>query len=444
MPDSNHNSLEAFLLEDGAALAESCTRCGKCVEICPVLPFGRVGGALPQDVVASVADFLTNAGSALSSAADDWVSMCNGCGECIPRCPVEINPRRMLVLAGARHAKTSTRTPELFRRMARAIKVMAAMQLLPDEARRLLSPPEPRAVPIVFYTGCNAVRTPNVLFNAMTLLDAVDADYEVVGGPASCCGVIATRWEGQTERGGYTTDRTITRFEGFEPERVLNWCPSCQLHIGETLEGFRPANYDFEHVTKYLVSRLDALRAKLTTPVDRRVIVHAHIGRADVCRDVDTLLRAIPGLEIIETVVESSYVCGGSGCTKAPELAAREHAYMIERAQVTGAEVLVTLYHGCHMVFIGAEKAGAFRVLNYTDLLVQALGLAPHDDKLKHYRMQDSLREIISEAQPFLKANGIDLSDAFLEENLPAIFSGAEYRGELACFAGGRPGRTEV
>jgi heterodisulfide reductase subunit D len=431
---STEQSLHDYMHAEGAAIADLCTRCGKCVEVCPVVPYGRAAGVPHAEVAANVAGFLAGSENALSAGADDWVSMCNGCGECIPACPEAINPRKMLVLAGARHATTSSRTPELFQRMARAIKVMSAMQLLPDEARRLLVPPRPRKVPIVFYLGCNAVRTPNVLFNAMTLLDAVDADYEVVGGPSSCCGVIATRWEGQIERGGRTTSNTITRFEGFEPEKVLNWCPTCQIHIGETLEGFRQTSYDFDHVTKYLVSRLDALKAKLTTPVNKRVIVHAHVGRADVCRDVDTLLRAIPGLEIIETVVESSYVCGGSGCTKAPELAAREHGHMIKRAHETGAEVLVTLYHGCHMVFIGSEKDGAFKVLNYTDLLVQALGLTPHDDKLKHYRMQDSLRAIIKEAQPFLKANGIELDDAFLEANLPAIFSGAEYRGQLDCF----------
>jgi len=431
---NTEKSLNDYMYAEASALTDQCTRCGKCVEVCPVVPYGRAAGVPFAEVVGSAANFLTGAETALSPAAEDWVSKCNGCGECIPACPAGINPRKMVVLAGARHATTSTRTPELFRRMARAIKVMAAMQLLPEEARRLLVPPRPREVPIIFYLGCNAVRTPNVLFNAMTLLDAVDADYEVVGGPSSCCGVIATRWEGQIERGERTTDNTITRFEGFQPEKVLNWCPSCQLHIGETLEGFHRTSYDFDHVTKFLVSRLDALKAKLTTPVNKRVIVHAHVGRADVCRDVDTLLRAIPGLEIIETVVESSYVCGGSGCTKAPELAAHDHAHMIRRAHETGAEVLVTLYHGCHMVFIEAEKDGAFKVLNYTELLVQALGLIPHADKYKHYRLQDNLRAIIDEAQPFLKANGIELDDAFLEANLPAIFARAEYRGGLECF----------
>ena len=62
------------------------------------------------------------------------------------------------------------------------------MQLAPADLARLLQPPKPRSVPVVFYVGCNAVRTPHLLFNAMYVLDAVGVDYEVLGGPAACCG----------------------------------------------------------------------------------------------------------------------------------------------------------------------------------------------------------------------------------------------------------------
>jgi hypothetical protein len=87
---------------------------------------------------------------------------------------------------------------------------------------------------------------PTLLFNSMAVLDALEADYEVVGGPSSCCGVIATKWEGQIGTGARVTANTINRFEGFSPEKVLNWCPTCQLHLGETLEGHRKTSYDFE------------------------------------------------------------------------------------------------------------------------------------------------------------------------------------------------------
>jgi Fe-S oxidoreductase len=317
--------------------------------------------------------------------------------------------------------------------MSRAIKIMVAMQLVPAEFRRVFVPSRPRPVPIVFYLGCNALRTPHLLFNSMAVLDALEADYEVVGGPSSCCGVIATKWEGQVGTGERVTANTISRFEGFNPEKVLNWCPTCQLHLGETLEGHRKTSYDFDHVTEYLVSRLDTLREKFVAPIRRRVIVHAHVGRADICRNVDLLLRAIPGIEIVETVFESGYTCGGSGCGKSPELAAREHGELVARAHATGADVLVTLYHGCHATFVGAEAAGKFRVLNFTDLLVEALGGAPHVDRLKEFRLFDDWQLIVDEGLPYLQANGMDIDPEWLKQHGPAIFASLEFKGQLDC-----------
>ncbi len=426
-------TMDDYLRDASQDIAASCTRCGRCVEVCPVVPFGAAAGVDASEVVGGIVDFLAT-GAALPAASEAWASTCNGCGNCIPVCPEGINPRRMLVLAGAQRAVTSSKTPELFRRMSRAIKVMVAMQVMPEEFKRVFVPPRRRDVPIVFYLGCNALRTPHLLFNSMTLLDAVEADYEVVGGPSSCCGVIATKWEGQIKTGQRVTNNTIDRFEGFKPDQVLNWCPTCQLHLGETLEGYRKTSYDFDHVTQYLVDRLDTLKSRFVAPIHKRAVLHAHVGRADIGANVETLLRAIPGLDIVETVLESGYTCGGSGCSKAPELAAREHAELLERTCATGADLLVTLYHGCHAAFIGAEKTENFQVVNYTDLLVEALGETPHVDRLKHYRLLDDWQMIVDDAQPYLRANGLTIDSDWLKAHGPAIFASMEFKGQLDCF----------
>jgi heterodisulfide reductase subunit D len=426
-------SLADFLATEAQAIASACTKCGECVSVCPVIPYGAAADAPAGQIVGGIVSLLGGQ-EELDPASEAWASTCNGCGLCIPACPEGINPRRMLALASAKSASRGSKTPELFRRMSRAIKIMAAMQLVPEEFRRVFVPPRPRPAPIVFYLGCNALRTPHLLFNSMTLLDALDADYEVVGGPSSCCGVIATKWEGQIRTGERVTTNAIDRFEGFSPERVLNWCPTCQLHLGETLEGYRKTAYEFDHVTEYLVSRIDELRERFVMSIPRRAIVHAHVGRADICRNVDVLLRAIPGLEIVETVFESGYTCGGSGCSKAPELAAREHNELLARGDVTGADVLVTLYHGCHAVFVGAEAQGKFRVLNYTDLLVEALGGVPHADRLKAFRLLDDWQMIVDEGRPYLQANGLDIDSEWLRQHGPAIFASLEFKGQLDCF----------
>lgn len=427
-------TLAEYLAGETRAIASACTACGKCVEVCPVVPHIDLAGGTPDSITRSILGVLRD-GSAPSPGAAAWAHACNGCGECIPACPESVNPRRMLVLANTVRAREEAQTPELFRKMSRAIRLMAGMQLVPREFARLLKQPKAREVPVVFYLGCNPLRTPHVLFNAMVVLDAIGVDYEVVGGPGVCCGIIHSKWEGEQETGERVTAGTLTRFEGFTPERVLTWCPSCQIHLGESLAGFRRTSFDLDHVTDFFVDHAETLRAKFARPLPKRVVLHAHVGLTELGRNVASLLSAIPDLTLVDTVWEPGYTCGGSGCNRAPKLQAIEHARLLDRVRETGADVLVTFYHGCHASFVGAEKEGTFRVLNFTDLLVEALGGTPHDDVLKRYRLQEDLRMVVEEGLPYLKANGIDVDPAFLERILPELFTLAEFRGGLHCFA---------
>ena len=382
--ERDQGSLAAYLAHEAQAITDACSRCGRCVEVCPVVPFNAAIDDEPTQIVGSVTGLLRD-GTPMSTAASTWTASCNGCGECIPACPESVNPRRMLSLAATKEATVASKTPELFRRMSRAIKLMLAMQLVPEEFARLFIPPKPRDASVVFYLGCNALRTPHLLFNSMAVLDALGIDYEVVGGPSSCCGVIATKWQGSIATGDRMTGNTISRFAGFNPDTVVNWCPTCQLHLGETLSGLHRTSFAFDHLTSFLVSRHEDLARLFRKRIERRVVLHTHVGCAEVGEAVDRLLRSIPGLQLVEAVAESGYTCGGSGCSKSPQLAAKEHAELLARVRETKADTLVTVYHGCHASFAGEEKHGEFEVLNFTDLLAAAIGAVPHRDLLKAY-----------------------------------------------------------
>ena len=337
----------------------------------------------------------------------------------------------MVMLAAAKSSETHSDTPQLFRKMARAIRLMAAMQLAPADLARLLQPPKPRSVPVVFYVGCNAVRTPHLLFNAMYALDAIEVDYEVLGGPAACCGIIHTKWEGEAEAGGRVTDGTLKRFGDFQPERVLSWCPSCQLHIGETVEGYGEAAFAFEHVTGYLVEHEERLRGLYNTEVPMRVLLHAHEGMADLGRNVARLLGDVPGLEIAGIAWESGYTCGGSGQDRSPGLKAERRKATYAMAEETGAEALVSLYHGCHaQLSAGAETQGP-PVVNFTDFLVRALGGEPREDLLSGWRMAGDWQALADRSMPMLERNAVSVDPDRFASLLPDMLASKEFTGGL-------------
>ncbi len=397
-------------------------------------PFTDVKSGDEPAVAAGVLALLRD-GTPLDDLARDWSRQCNGCGICIPSCPEAVNPRRMLMLANTVEAEQDSPTPQLFRKMARAIRIMAAMQLAPPEFERLLRMPRARPADVVFYTGCNPIRTPHLLFNAMTILDALEVDYEVVGGPGACCGIIQSKWEGDQAAAERVVDGTIRRFAGFEPTAVLSWCPSCVLHLGETIAGFGAATFEFDHVTNYLVARAGSLAGKFVQPIHKRVLLHVHDGMDEVGRNVAAMLRAIPGLTLVDLQPEPGYTCGGSGADRSPGLKQVAREATLARAEADDVDILVSLYHGCHGQLAALEAGGRFEVLNWTDLLVQALGHAPHDDVSKRYRMQNDWDMVLDEGEIYLKANGINMDRDWLKSLLPEIFAQSEFKGGLEAFA---------
>ncbi len=428
-------SLSEFIGEAAGGILDACTRCGRCVEVCPVVPFAGLADADPKQVVAGVLVAL-GGGAQLSGDAATWAHQCNGCGVCIPACPEGVNPRQMIMLANTRDARHGTATPQLFRKMARAIRLMAAIQLVPDDVRRLLQPPRARDADVVFYLGCNAIRTPHILFNAMYVLDSLEVDYEVLGGPSACCGIIHSKWEGDLKTGGQVTTATLRRFGEFKPKKVLNWCPSCELHIGETIKGYRETSFDFDHITKYLVEREADLKARLTTRVEMRVMLHTHTGMAELGENVARLLRAIPGLTLVDTLPEAGYTCGGSGADRSPALKAHLREETLRRVRESGCDALVSLYHGCHMQLAVAGREHGFRVVNFTDLLVRGLGGTPREDALEAYRAINEWHAMARLASPQLQASGFDIDPETLAAVLPELFTSAEFRGGLEAFAG--------
>jgi hypothetical protein len=80
----------------------------------------------------------------------------------------------------------------------------------------------------------------------------------------------------------------------------------------------------------------------------------------------------------------------------------------LEAAKAAGVEWLVLVYHGCHRVLCDAQGRYPFEVKNFTAVVAEALGLEPHEDLFQRYKLHRDVSKIIADAEPFIRAHGMD------------------------------------
>ncbi|HEX2928420.1 MAG TPA: (Fe-S)-binding protein, partial [Candidatus Binatia bacterium] len=66
-------------------ILDRCTRCGKCVEVCPTAVPAGIDTSEPAAIVGDVLDILRGGGDASSRGAR-WANACTGSGRCLSAC----------------------------------------------------------------------------------------------------------------------------------------------------------------------------------------------------------------------------------------------------------------------------------------------------------------------------------------------------------------------
>jgi Fe-S oxidoreductase len=423
--------------------ASRCTECGKCVEICPAADAAGIDKSDAAGIVAELRRLTRDGGDAPRGA--QWAEACNGGGQCNAVCPEAINVRqwvsieRMRGRVAAQDDKARMEVASRrFRSMSHSVRLLASMQVPSPDLARIMTRRREKPADFVFYTGCNVLRTPHMIFNVMDILDALGLTFEVMGGPGHCCGVYQFH-EGDVSTYQRIAGNTYDAFAKVGAKRVLSWCPSCTKQFGEMYHDYAKPAFDYGHIALFFVEQLDRLRAQFRADLPRqRVAIHEHDGIEGVSRSVRAILGAIPHVELVEIPQDSSfsYVCGGPAA-RYPEREKQVHRTAADNAAAAGVDVLVTIFHSCHRQLSGAEAHYPFAVKNFTDLLAEAMGAGGRHDYYKQYKRGGEMDEALAAARAFLETNGITLDPATVSALSAEIFSETGIAGGSERFAEG-------
>src|ERR1700712_3543842 len=396
-----------------AEILDRCTSCGACAEICPMPAPAGLEPSAPKTLTAGI---LTILRGGAHEDASRWAAICSGSGHCIPACQHGVNPRLMLALARVadlgRDAPAARRQTGFtrFGAMTKGVRVLSRLQLPPETLARLQGNVDDDAAPeIVFYTGCNVMKTPHIVLLALDIMDAMGVRYRVIGGPSACCGVLQFG-AGDLTTSGRVAYRTIDRLAAAAP-RALSWCPTCQIQLTEIAAPTRPDSpLDMAPFVRFLAERLDVLRPLLKHRVEKRVGLHEHPGNAGVPEAAQAILRAIPGLDFVDLEQPRiGYMC--NKLTPLPAFKQDVHRNQLQAAADAGVSTLAGIYHACHRELCSHERDWPFEVVNFLELVGESMGLH-RPDLFKRLKIMQDVDAILLDTLPLLATNGLDLEEA--------------------------------
>ena len=418
-------AFEQALSARTAEMLDACTRCGKCVEVCPVTAPAGIGDAAPRDVIAGVLDIVRSGDGPAASKA--WAKGCALTGDCITACDYGVNPRFLLAMARSAMARAANdprerrkKGVENFRLVADGSNVLARMQLGPDELTRLGqavgarlqsgSTVKPGARPdFVFYTGCNVLKTPHMALLALDIMDALGVTYTVMGGPTHCCGIVQGR-TGDFEVSGRMATNTLDKLAAGRTG-VISWCASCHVQFTETtlptiekVRGARP--FEMTPFMLFLRTRFADLRPLLKKPVPLKVALHKHPGIKGVVEAGTELLRMVPGVEVVE-LGQPAVGLMSNFLNALPEYKRGLHLAELQAAEAAGVDALVAIYHPDHRDLCAHERDWPFKIVNILDIVGESMGLS-HADVFKRLKIMQDADAIVADCKDLIAENKVD------------------------------------
>ncbi len=405
-------------------MLDACTKCGACFKACPIAAPAGLGEADPVAVVSGVLDILRLGKGPAES--EKWAKACMASGECIKACDYGVNPRFLLTMARLSMLKASNEPADRrkaavtqFRKVGEDVGVLSRLQLSEDALIRLGQRPSKEAprteLPdVVFYTGCNVLKTPHIALLCLDIMDKIGTDYQVMGGPTHCCGTAQLR-AGDVDTLGRFANNTINKLSQSKSGEVLAWCPSCVMQFGETVlptveraTGSKP--FDMTPFMRFLHARLDAIRPYLKNRVEMTVALHKHPGIAGVMEAAEELLAAVPGIRIVKLDVPAVGLQSVNLATL-PKFKAELQLRELEAARKAGVDALVAVYHSDHRELCAHERDWPFRIMNILEVVGESMGFS-QEDHYKSLKIKQDVDAIIGDAADLLKQHKVDLDTA--------------------------------
>ncbi|MEM2424709.1 MAG: (Fe-S)-binding protein [Candidatus Bathyarchaeia archaeon] len=271
---------------------------------------------------------------------------------------------------------------------------------------------------ILFYAGCRYSYDKELwstVRGSVELLKNAGVDVGIMGAEETCCGVRALEI-GFREEFYKCAENNMEIWRAKGVKTIVTPCAECYhafiYRYPEKLN--KKLDIEVLHITQFLDRLIRNGKIKFTKPVFMKAAYHdpCHLGRLGepfepwtgrrkkirnqvpiwdppkprrigirgVYEEPRRILRAIPGLDLVEMIRTREYAwcCGGGGGAREYDLefALWTAKVRIEEAMYVGAEAIVVADGWCKRNFLDAitKHGGGIKVYDVIDLIKQAVG----------------------------------------------------------------------
>ena len=264
---------------------------------------------------------------------------------------------------------------------------------------------------VVFYTGCNVLKTPHIALLALDIMDALGVSYRVMGGPSHCCGIVQMR-SGDIGTSGRLAENTLDKLARSKSGQVLAWCPSCFVQFSEmtlpTVERTRGEKpFEMTPFMLFLRAHLDRLRPLFRERVEMLIALHRHPGVAGVMEAAEDILNAVPGIELIN-LGQPAVGLMSNYLSALPAYKRDLQLNELEAARDARVDALAAVYHADHREFCAHERDWPFEIINVLEIVGASMGLR-QEDHYKRFKLTQNVEAIVADCADLIANHGLDV-----------------------------------
>ena len=400
-------------------IIETCSACGKCVLVCPIIEHTHLRDSSPQAIQRALLDYL--AGGEMTDMVHTRIYACMACFRCsVDTCPLGLDPMLMIEIARWEAAQRQTQKNKTAEEeKVRSQKVLASIQVPATDLERLFRPPEKTTADVVFFPGCNVYNQPEKVLSALDIMQTIGEDWLYLPGVDNCCGDSAI-FDSDIQKAGRLSESLINKLKAFQAKTVVLWCPTCKCRFDAYYEQIHDLPFMVLSFPQYVVQHFDKLTVQGTL-FSTQVTLHEACKSAYLNNDLNgirELINKLPGYELVEMPRhgKETACCGSGAVVHYKDSFNQMRRERLTEAMQTGACAMVDVCHYCHQTFNGVQPE--IDVVNYISLLTESMGIA-RPDKLKHFLNLGDVNLIMEEAKPYLKTS--PYSEDMIREAVKAL-----------------------